>query len=314
LKEIKFGIFLDVFGQPLNYGEFKDLTIEAERLGYESVWICDHLMRGRGPVLECLTTLSAISSLTKKIRLGSLVLCNSYRHPSILAKAAATLDVISNGRLEFGIGAGWVENEYRAYGMPFPKPSIRIVQMKEGIEIVKRMWTEEKASYEGKYYKIKDAICEPKPHQKPHPPITIGGSGEKLMLKIVAEHADRSNWHESIETSKHKLKVLEKYCSSIGRDYQEIEKSMDIVVDISENEQELRENLKKLFSSVEKPVPFKEWLKMVKARDIVGTPSECSERIKKYVDIGMTYFMLRFQDFPSKKSMRLFAEEVLKRL
>ena len=314
MKEIRFGVFLDVFAQPLTYSDFKDLAIESERLEYESVWMCDHFMRGRGPILECLTTLSAISSLTKKIRLGSLVLCNSYRNPSILAKAAATLDVISNGRLEFGIGAGWAENEYLAYGIPFPKPSIRIAQVREGIEIVKRMWTEETASYEGRYFRIKDAVCEPKPLQKPHPPITIGGSGEKLMLRIVAEYADRSNWHETAEMCRHKLKVLEKHCSSIGRDSQEIEKSVDMVVSISENEQELTENLKKLYSSRKQTVSFKEWLKVVKARDIMGIPSECLERIKEYVDIGITYFMLRFQDFPSKKGMRLFAEEVMKRI
>jgi len=314
LKEIKFGVFLDVFAQPMNYSEFRDLTVESERLEYESVWMCDHLMKGRRPILECLTTLSAVSSLTKKIRLGSLVFCNSYRPPSILAKATATLDVISNGRLEFGIGAGWFENEYQAYGIPFPKPSVRVAQMREGIEIIKRMWTEEKASYEGRYFSIKDAVCEPKPRQKPHPPITIGGSGEKLMLRVVAEHADRSNWHESVEMSKHKLKVLEKYCSSIGRDHQEIEKSLDTVVTISENKQEINEKLKDLFSSSRRSVSFNKWLSMVKTRNIIGTPSECLERIKEYVDIGITYFMLRFQDFPSKKGMKLFAEEIMKKI
>jgi F420-dependent oxidoreductase-like protein len=315
LRKMKFGVFLDVFDQLLTYSDLRDLAIESERLGYESVWICDHLMSEGRPILECLTTLSALSSLTRNIRLGSLVLCNSYRNPSVLAKVAATLDVISNGRLEFGIGAGWAENEYLAYGIPFSKPSIRIAQMREGIEIIKRMWTEERVSYEGKYFRLEDAICEPKPLQKPHPPITIGGSGEKLLLKVVAEYADRYNWWcETVGTCKHKLKVLEKHCSAIGRDYREIEKSVDAVVNICENKQELREILKKLFSSEKRSISFKEWLKMIKVQNIVGTPSECLERIKEYADLGITYFMLKFQDLPSKRGIRLFSEEVFKRI
>ena len=136
---LKFGVFFDPTYLPASYESFKVLALEAEKLGYESLWVSDHLMSGKKPIIECFTTLSSFASLTKTIRLGSLVACNSYRNPSVLAKMTATIDVISNGRLEFGIGAGWNKQEYQAYGFPFPKPSIRIAQMREGLEIIKKL-------------------------------------------------------------------------------------------------------------------------------------------------------------------------------
>ena len=154
-----------------------------------------------------------------------MVTCNSFRNPALLAKMAATLDVVSNGRLELGIGAGVQKDEHVAYGMPFPAPRERIARLKESVEIIKKLWTEEKASYEGKYYRVDEAVCEPKPLQKPHPPITIGGSGEKLTLKVAAQHADRFDWGTlPFEVYKHKLEVLGGHCKSVGRDVREIEK------------------------------------------------------------------------------------------
>jgi len=125
--------------------------------------------------------------------------------------------MISNGRLEFGIGAGWKENEYLAYGFPFPKPAVRIAQLREAVTIIRKMWTEEKPSFKGKYYEIKEALCDPKPVQKPHPPIWIGGEGEKLTLRVVAELADGCNWYGTPEEFAHKLNVLKKHCAKVGR-------------------------------------------------------------------------------------------------
>ena len=176
MNNIRFGVFLPFYAfeakgkSPSSYfNQVREVVLECERLGYHSVWLDDHLMFGKRPILESWTTLSALSSITKKIKLGTMVLCNSFRKPALLAKMAATLDVISNGRLEFGIGAGTQKDEHIAYGIPFSNPSVRIDRMKEAVEIIKTMWTQEKASYEGKYYRIKEAVCEPKPMQKPHP-------------------------------------------------------------------------------------------------------------------------------------------------
>ena len=184
-KRVNFGVFLPfyafhegVFSSSL-FARIRDVVLECERLGYHSVWLDDHLMFGEQPILECWTTLSALSIVTTRIRLGSMVACNSFRNPALLAKIAASLDVISGGRLEFGIGAGIQETEHRAYGFSFPKSHVRIERLREAIEVINALWSEEKVSYKGKHYNLEKAICEPKPLQKPHPPITIGGSGEK---------------------------------------------------------------------------------------------------------------------------------------
>ncbi len=190
MTDVKYGIFPDV---RRGWDATRLAVQEAEKLGYESVWLADHLMGDR-PVLESWTALSALSSLTTRIRLGTMVLCNSFRNPALLAKMAATLDNVSHGRLELGIGAGWKEDEYVGYGYDFPNPVTRVRQLKDALIILDRMWSKSPASYQGKHFRINQAYCEPKPVQKPRIPITVGGTGEQLMLKLVARHADRSNW------------------------------------------------------------------------------------------------------------------------
>jgi len=316
--KIKFGVFIDPLYIPSMYGSLKEQALDAERLGFESVWVSDHLMWDNKPIVECFATLSAIASITQNIRLGSLVACNSYRYPSLLAKMGATLDVISKGRLEFGIGAGWNEEEYTAYGIPFPKSSIRIAQMREGIEIIKRMWTQEDPSFTGEYFSITGARCEPKPIQKPHPPITIGGSGEKLTLKAVAEYADRSNWMGSVAEFAHKLDVLKDHCSRVGRDYDEIEKSWMGRAMVGTDPQQLRNRLKKLYGigrlRIRPSQPFDNWLENVVERGLVGSPSQCLAKIHEYANLGVTYFMICFLDAPSTDNMALFSENVMSSL
>lgn len=316
-NKISFGVFLPFYtfqSRALSSSLFtriRDVVLECERLGYHSVWLDDHLMFENRPVLECWATLSALSAVTTRIRLGTMVSCASFRNPALLAKIAATIDVISGGRLEFGIGAGVQKAEHRAYGFPFPTANVRIERMKEAVEIIKKMWTEEKTSYEGKHYSVKEAVCEPKPLQKPHPPITIGGGGEKLTLKVTAQHADRYDWGyvPSLELYRHKLKVLESHCSAAGRDFQEIEKSCwpGGQVVIARNRKELSEKIVR-----EKP-------KSVALRDfertaLIGTPDECVRKMQPYVDLGVTHFMLFFGDLPNLSSLRLFAETVAKKM
>ena len=316
LNKIKFGVFLPFYAfkseekKPLApFDRVRDVVLEGERLGYDSVWLDDHLMFGNRPILECWTTLSALAAITTKIRLGTMVLGNSFRNPALLAKMAATLDVISNGRLEFGIGAGVQRDEHLAYGIPFLKPHARIDRMKEAVEVIKKMWTEEKTSYRGKYYRISEAVCEPKPVQKPHPPITIGGGGEKLTLKVAAQHADRCDWGyvPSLELYRHKLDVLESHCKAVGRDFHEIEKSCWLggQILIAPDQEELDE---KVLQWKPKNVSLKDFKKL----NFIATPDECKQKIRQYASLGVTYFMLFFGDMPNLSGLRLFAETVVK--
>lgn len=318
MNKVNFGVFLPFYAfevgekntSPL-FNRVRDVVLECERLGYHSVWLDDHLMFGKRPILECWTTLATLSSLTTRIRLGTMVLCSSFRNPALLAKMTATLDVISGGRLEFGIGAGVQKEEHIAYGMPFPEARIRIERMKEAVEIIKKMWTEKKASYKGKHYEINEARCEPKPVQKPHPPITIGGGGEKLTLKVTAQYADRYDFGylPSLELYKHKLEVLENYCRAVGRDPQEIEKSCwpGGQVLFARHQKELGE---KLLQRKPKRITISDFEKL----NLVGTPDDCLKKLQPYADLGVTHFMLFFGNLPSLDGLRLFAGSVMKKM
>ncbi len=316
MGKLKFGVFLPFYAfkakEPKeHFSLIRDVVLECEHLGYHSVWLDDHLMHNDWPILECWTTLSALSSLTSRIRLGTMVSCTAHRNPALLAKMAATLDVLSKGRLELGIGAGTQETEHVAYGFGFPKPSVRIERLSEALEVIRRLWTEEKANYQGKHYTLKDAVCEPKPLQKPHPPITVGGSGEKLMLKATARYADRFDWGflPSIEVYKRKLEVLENNCKAVGRNFTEIQKSCwpGGQVLIAQDKRELSEKI-----SQRKPANVS--LEDFKKTALAGTPDECRAQLQVYVDLGVIYFMLFFADLPSLDGVRLFAEAVVNKM
>jgi alkanesulfonate monooxygenase SsuD/methylene tetrahydromethanopterin reductase-like flavin-dependent oxidoreductase (luciferase family) len=259
-------------------------------------------------ILECWTTLSALSSLTKKIRLGTMASCNSFRNPALLAKMAATVDVISNGRLELAIGAGAQESEHVAYGLSFPNPRVRIDRLREAIEIIKKMWSEEKASYSGKYYQIQEAVCMPKPLQNPHPPITIAGGGEKLTLKVTAKHADRYDWGHlpSIAVYKRKLAVLKDYCQAISRDFQGIEKSCWPSGQVFFHPEKI--------GTGKRPLPQKSRKTLADESIFIGTPQEFMRLIQQYEDLGVTFFMLFFGDLPSVNGLKLFAETIIKEI
>lgn len=296
--------------------------------------MADHLILGKdGTILECWTLLSALASLTEKMRLGTLVLCPSHRHPALTAKMAATLDFISNGRVNYGVGAGWHKVEQLAYGLPWEESAaVRIDQMIEGIEIAELMWTEEKSTYEGRYYQIREAICEPKPVQKPHPPIWIGGGGEKLMLKAVAKHATGWNWSGSVALYKHKLGVLANHCSELGRNLQDILISWDGHILIARTREELRSKIQRiksfspnyplsceaaeidpsdLLSESSRKKPTESQVYNFVKNNLVGTPEEVATRIQQYIEVGVTQFMLWFLDFPSANGIELFAKEVM---
>jgi alkanesulfonate monooxygenase SsuD/methylene tetrahydromethanopterin reductase-like flavin-dependent oxidoreductase (luciferase family) len=190
--------------------------------------------------------------------------------------------------------------------------------MREGIEIIKRMWTEEQPKFSGEYFSIDSPYCEPKPIQKPHPPITIGGSGEKLTLKVVAEHANRSNWTGELKVVSRKLELLKEHCSQIGRNYDEIQKSWWGKVMLCEDKKVLRDRLKRVYVSGQlpkrTPSSFSEWFKKLRTEDLIGTPSECSTKIINYQERDISYFILVFLDSPSIHDMTVFADEVMSKM
>ena len=273
------------------------------------MWLADHLMGDR-PLLESWTTLSALSTLTSRIKLGTMVLCNSFRSPALLAKMAATLDNVSKGRVELGIGAGWKEDEYLGYGYEFPSSATRISQLKEALIIIDKLWTESPATYEGKQFRIHQAYCEPRPIQKPRIPITVGGVGEQLMLKLVAKYADRSNWWVcSKELFARRTRILDEYCHRL-RKLPLIEKSATAFLNIAKTQEQLARNLEHFHSTEGSGKPFEEWRKEVSGRMISGTPDQCLEQLRTYTDLGVTYFMLRPIDLPQIEGLGLFAETV----
>lgn len=279
----------------------------AEELGYDSLWVYDHVHNVPRPaneaVFECWTTIAAISQLTSRIKLGQMVGCCSYRNPALLAKITSTVDVVSGGRLNWGIGAGWYENEYRSYGYEFPKPAQRIRMLEETVEIVKRMWTEPTATFKGEHFEVNRAYCDPKPLQQPHPPVLIGGGGEQLTLRVVAKHANCSNFGGNPEQFAHKVEVLKSHCASVGRDFDEIQLTWSPEVFIRPTEDDVSSSR----SRSQWGEPAESW----RAGNLVGTPEQVSEKLQAYVDLGLAGVMPWCSDYPDTTTMELLARDVM---
>jgi F420-dependent oxidoreductase-like protein len=217
------------------YADLERFWSDADELGYHGVWNYDHFyglyLAGQPlelPTLEGWTTLAAMAKVTSRARIGCMVTGVTYRHPAVLANMAVSVDHISGGRLEFGIGAAWHEPEHLTYGIDFPSAGTRIAMLDEACEIIRRLWTEEKVDHEGRFWKLEGAICEPKPVQS-HVPIVIGGSGPKKTLRVVAKHADEWNAPLSQPTDYRELtKIFEDHCAAVGRDPKEVRRSVQI--------------------------------------------------------------------------------------
>ncbi|HKM78121.1 MAG TPA: LLM class flavin-dependent oxidoreductase [Candidatus Bathyarchaeia archaeon] len=276
-------------------------SLELLGEGFDSAWLEDHMLPGprwQNPETDSLegwTTINYFMGKFERLSFGHIVLCNSYRNPALLAKMVATLCSLAPGRFILGMGAGWKENEYVSYGYEFPNGRTRIDALSEAIQIIRKMWTENVVSFNGKYYKISGAYCNPKPN--PIPPIMIGGGGERLTLRTVAEHADWWNGVVNLEDYKHKLDVLRSHCNRIGRDYESIKKTWLGCIAITETEDEAIRLAKN------NPFPTRE-------PTISGTPEQVSQKLKEFVDIGVEYLILRFLDFPSTTGTKLFTENV----
>src|SRR6266849_4507348 len=202
---------------------------EAEAQGFHSICLYDHFHTVPVPTqevtFECWISTAALARDTKRVRIGQIVTCNGYRNPALLAKMASTVDVLSHGRLYLGIGAGWYEHEYLAYGYPYPDTRERLRRLGEAIQVILAMWTQDEATFEGTYYQVKGAINQPKGVQKPHIPLLIGGGGEKVTLRLVAQYGDACNIGGDIATIKHKFAVLKHHCDELGRDYNSIRRT-----------------------------------------------------------------------------------------
>jgi alkanesulfonate monooxygenase SsuD/methylene tetrahydromethanopterin reductase-like flavin-dependent oxidoreductase (luciferase family) len=272
---------------------------------FDSVWVDDHMFPGFPGIsndttyLECLTTIAHLATAHPKMTFGASVLCQSYRNPALLARTVANLHLLTGGRFLFGIGAGWMEEEYRAYNFDFPTAAARIDQMEETIQIVKRMWTEAPASFEGKYYRIEYAWCGPRPN--PAPQILIGGGGEQKTLRVVAKYADWWNYPGgTADNYAHKLDVLRQHCKAVGRDYDEIVKTWSAEgIALGKTEAE-----------AQRVAAESSWKKDV----LVGTPAQIAEQLQAFVDLGVEYLIVRVVDFPSAAGVELFAQEVIPRL
>ena len=304
-KKAQFAVFSPQAG--LTWKALLDRARLCEKLGYHSIWLVDHMWTGQMPDLdhvECLTAMSGLAAATEKIRIGTLVICNSYRNPALLAKSLCTIDQISGGRLEIGVGAGWMAEEYKAYGYEFPSMGVRLKQFAEGLEVLKQMLSEKRANFKGRYYTITDAPNNPKGVQQPHPPITIGGGGEKVMLKLVARYADRWNCPAGYESFEQKFGVLKQHCKDLGRDVNSIDISEQLLVCIGKTEDEVAEKWK-----------MASRLRPFSITGIKGTPKQLIEQLKNRMAQGITTFTIFFSDIAppdkTREAIEFFAREVM---
>lgn len=271
-----------------------DAASKIEALNYESIWVYDHFHTVPKPTqdstYECWTLMSALSQTTEKVRLGQMCTCNSYRNPSYLTKVASNIDVMSNGRLEYAIGAGWYDHEYKAYGYEYPSDGERLKMLEESLIIYKLMTTEEEPKFEGKYYSIDGAINQPKPIQKPYPPLWVCGGGEKVTLKLLAKYGDYGNWDVDVEGFIHKSNVLKQHCENEGRDYSKIGRTLHTNVLIANNEEELKTKISKLATYTNIPEDY------YYKRPLIGTKDKVFDTIGQFKDAGCTYLIAYVPD------------------
>ncbi len=304
---MQFGIVLHVTATYATWDNFLAITKEAEQLGYDSVWVSDHFISpdGRRHGLESWTVLSALASATHKIRLGTYVLCNQFRHPSLLTKMASTLDNISNGRLELGIGAGWLEQEHRAFGFQWDKLSVRVERLKETLQILKKLWTESLMTFDGKYFRLENAVIEPKPIQGPYPTLWLGGNSRAIQ-RVVAEVGD--GWIPVLLTPEEltiAVTYIKKEMKALGRDPQKLKVAYGGSgrALIAEDKESVKQLAEPMISSMTKPSE--------RLACLIGTPQQCIEKIQQYQKAGAQKIVAGFYDFPSIKGMRLFARSVI---
>jgi probable F420-dependent oxidoreductase len=324
------GLILALTIRGLSVGNYPDMTRvaqTAESHGFDSVWLCDHFLtlspddyvRDAGitddengdapaaqgpssiPLLECWTALSALSRDTTSLRLGTSVLCNSYRYPAVLAKMAATLDVISGGRVDLGLGAGWFQQEFEAYGIPFPSTGDRVSALAESLQVIRSVWTEANPRFSGDFYTIDGAICDPPPVQKPHPPLWIGGEGLRVN-RIAVRHANGVNvrWWPAEKCAERRA-LLDRECEAIDRDPSTLKLSVTTLLAPTESpavQQQLRARFKSIPES----------------GLITGSADACIEQIREYQAAGINHFLFTIPDVADSDHLDVVGEQILPHL
>ncbi len=302
------GVTFGIAPQQLHttYEELLSVWKAADDLGYDCAWLPDHFMPlagdRQGLYLEEWTTLSTLAMQTRRIRVGPLVLGNTFRHPAVVANMGAALDTATGGRLEMGLGASWFEPEHTMYGIHFPPLPERIRMLGEALQIIKLLWTEDKVDFQGRYYTLTDAVCRPQPVQKPHPTLWVGGAGEKLTLRVIAQFADGWNCSVTPEGFGHKVQVLERHCEAVGRDVNSIQKSVYFVLGIDADRRRGEEKAEKILTR---------YGPRGNTAAVAGTPQDCIDQIHKYVGLGMSHLILELHPPYDHDDLALFAESVM---
>lgn len=341
-ERVRFGFCVPIFANPgmvffrtpcyerLDWPTTRDAVLESEALGYDSLFVADHVFLGRdGAIYEGWTLLSALAGITRRMQLAPIHLCDSFRNPALTAKQIATLDIVSGGRFILFYDYGWRRAEFDAYGFAFERSDQeRVAKMVEGLEIIKGLLTAPRFSYEGRFYRVRDAVCEPKPVQRPLPPVWMGEVNNPVMVEAIVRHADVFNsMPASLEGFREKLRVVDAACERLGRDPATLGRSLETQVLVRETEGEIDA----CFERMEKLRPAKasdaDILAQMKATNptlesyttradyeqefAIGTPDEVIRRLREYVDLGAWHFMLWFMDYPDLAGLRLFANEVM---
>ena len=255
------------------WDELLNLAVHLEETGWDGIWLSDHLMSNQepsGPYNEAWTTLAALATLVPRVRLGILVSGNTYRHPALLAKMAAQVDIISGGRLVLGLGAAWQENEHLAYGIPFYTTGERLRRLKEACQLIRGLFQNERTTFRGRYYDLRNAPLLPKPQQRPGPPLLIGGGGEEVTLRIVAQYADEWNVKGTPDELRHKIAILERHCADVGRDPSEIRRSAYATPVLSDDAAVLEQEL-----VIPRPPA------------ISGNVDQLKRIVQQYIDVGV---------------------------
>ncbi|MFQ5666366.1 MAG: LLM class F420-dependent oxidoreductase [Candidatus Binatia bacterium] len=304
---IRFGI--QTGQQSVEWSAMLDLWQKADAWGYDSLWNFDHFypifVDPEGPCFEGWTTLSALAQATTRARIGHMVNGNTYRHPCIVAKMAATLDHISGGRLNLGLGAGWFELEHRSFGIDFKTVRGRLEALDEACQIIRGMFTQPKTTVHGKHYTVTDAMCLPRPVQQPHPPLMIGGTGPKVLLKIVAKHADMWNASGSAEKMQELIEVIKRHGETLGRETDQIEKT--VMLPLCYKAAPAREEfICNLIAHVNQTTPDE-----ARRQCMIGDRQQCLDTIERYRRAGVTHFI--FMTFAPYfvEELQGFAEDVI---
>ncbi len=294
-----------------SWAEARDAALTFERLGFDSVWVCDHLYGVPSPangILEAWTELTAVAAITERVQLGTLVTPPFFRNPAVLAKQIATLEQIAPGRAYPGFGAGWFQAEFDGYGCAFPKLGERLRALEESLAIMTGLWTQEKTTFAGTHYSVKDVMCEPKPAKKPR--VLVGGGGERVLMGIAARYADTWNNMAVFQAQlAQKVEALRRRCDELQRDFATISVSQQCNVVIAENETAAKEALAKATKIYGGHMGA-----ALESHGIWGTPERVIEGIERHVKLGCTGFVIEFFGRDTKEPAALFAETVLKEL